>query len=648
MAASPAPAPMIAPAGYGAVLPPTGVAVSVPEVVSEETKGESLHTLKKWFDSYQELKQAEMAEQQQARRYYHCYQWTDEEKRELESRGQPVISINRIGLKIDGIVGVVERLRMDPKAQARNKAYEAGAFIGTAAVREICDANDWESLQSDVAFDLALVGLGGTERDIELDLDGLPNTVKRKVEPETFFYDPRSIKADFSDARFMGIYKWLDLDAAIELMPDKETDLREAIDNSTGYGDGLIDWDHLWFNSRVERIKIVEVWYKKRGEWMYAIHTGDRILKEGLSPYKDRRDKTRCRYTMASGNIDHSGTRYGFFRNMQGPQDEINHRRSKLLHIMNTNQVIYEDGAVDDINEAKRELNRANGAIKINPGQLRFEVRDQQIQMQGQAQLLQEAKGEIDNFGPTPALLGSGPGSQSGRAQAMQQQAGIAQLGPFFRRFKAWKKREYRGDWHDVQQFWTMPRSIRVAGTDEFEFIDINQMVMTPEGPRIANSIGDLDLDIVMEEGPDTMTLNEDTMMLLDSLIQKGLVAGPGALPLVAEVASVAPSVKQKLLAMNQPAAPSPEMQAKQQAAEQLQFEDAQAKVRKTNAEADRAQADAVSKMAALDEADAVGEAKAITEMAHMQARTRQINQQTAQATMAPLGQPATSAQASF
>ncbi|GAA0236033.1 hypothetical protein LNAOJCKE_0945 [Methylorubrum aminovorans] len=650
MAVSPAPssAPLTPPGGYGAVLPPTGVAVVEPEVVRGEDKGESLHTLKKWFDAYQETKRDEMLEQQQARRYYHGAQWTDEERRVLNDRNQPPVTNNRISLKIDGIVGVVERLRQDPKAQARHQAHAAGAEIGTAAVREVLDANAWDSLSSQIAQDLAIDGLGGLERDIETDIDGQPNIVLRRVAPETFFYDPRSVKADFSDARYQGVYKWMDLDAAIEMLPEKEADLKAAVDKSPAGSFGLQDWEKLWYDTRLKRVKVVEVWYKFRGGWRFALHTGDIVLAEGESPFRDRRGKARCRYNMASAGVDQDGDRYGFVRNMKSPQDEINHRRSKLLHILNTNQVIYEEGAVDDIEESRRQLARPDGAIKVNPGQPRFEIRDLQIQLQGQAQLLQEAKAEIDNFGPTPALLGSGPGSQSGRAQAMQQQAGIAQLGPYFGRYKAWKIDLYRDLWFDIQQFWTDERFIRVSGPNELEFLPINQMVMTPEGPRIANAIGELDLDMVMDEGPDTVTLNEDTMQVLDSMIQKGLIAGPGALPLVAEVANLTPSVRQKLAAMNQPPQPDPQALAMQQAAQQLQFADAQAKVRKTNAEADRAQADAMSKMATLNEADAVGEAKAITEMAHMQARTRQINQQTAQATMAPLGMPAMTAQASF
>lgn len=655
MAVSPAPGsvPMAAPAmlaspnAYGAT-----VGVELPAEVVAEPQGASLATLKQWFRSYETAKLKEITEQRDARLYYHGSQWTDEELAELRRRGQPPIVNNRISLKIDGIVGVVDRLRMDPKATARTKAYAAGAEIGTAALREVLDANRWEALRQEVSQDLAVVGIGGTERDVEMDSDGQPNTVLRRVDPETWWYDPRSVRADFSDARFYGVYKWLDLDAAIEMLPAREAQLRAAV--SRGGADTLAqkDWEKNWYDAGLERVKLVEVWYRQVGSWRFAIHTGDMILEEGVSPYLDRRGKTRSKYNMASAGIDQDGDRYGFVRNMKSSQDEINHRRSKLLHTLNVNQVWIQRGAVEDIGKLRRELVKPDGVVEydnLGTGEKPFEIRDQSIQMQGQAQLLTEAKAEIDNFGPNPALLGSGPASASGRAQALQQQAGIAQLGPYFGRFKAWKLGLYRDIWDDVRQLWSNERTLRVAGPEEMQFIPVNTLVMTPEGPRIANAIGELDLDIVLDEGPDTVTLHEDNMQILDSLIQKGLLGGPNALPVVAEVANWAPSLKQKLIQANAPPQPTPEQAQEQQVVKQLQLRDAAADIAKKEADATRAQADALYKqvqaesLGAPDEDRAIEHADRIVDMAHKQARTRQINQQTVEADvrMGMLGVPA-------
>lgn len=624
---------------------------------SDDEKGLPVATLKKWFSTYVTAKDAEMREAREAREYYHGAQWSAEERRSLAERGQPPLTNNRVSLKIDGIVGVVDRLRMDPKAVARTEAYAAGAEIGTAAVREVLDRNRWEALRQEVSQDLAINGLGGVERDLEMDADGQPNVVLRRVMPETFFYDPRSTKPDFSDARFLGVYKWVDLDAAIEMAPEREEELEQSV-NSGGTSYETVaqqDFDKIWFDTRLERVKLVECWYKRRGEWWYALHTGNTVLREGISPFRDPEGKTRCRYTMASAGVDHDGDRYGFIRNMKSSQDEINHRRSKLLWILNTNQVIAEQGAVEDPDAVRRELARPDGWVEFRPsmsGQQPFQVRDLSQQMQGQSALLAEAKGEIDNFGPNPQLLGDASAAASGRAIALQQQAGIAQLGPYFGRFKAWKLAVYREIWNDVRQYWQNPRLLRVAGPQDMQFVPVNQMTVVNGVPQIANCIGDLDIDIVMDEGPDTVTVHEDVMNALTAMINQGLLSGPQALTATLELSSLSPAVKQVIKAAGAPPPPDPQAMQAQQTVQNLQLHAAAAKIAETEARTDKLRADAgaagakAQSAAILDQQHAVNTAATIADIGHKIAKTRQIGTETAQAHMAGLGLPAMQAAA--
>ena len=56
------------------------------------------------------------------------------------------------------------------------------------------------------------------------------------------------------------------------------------------------------------------------------------LLDQGLSPFLDERNRPMNRFVMFSAYVDHDGDRYGFPRNLKGPQDEVNQRRSKALH----------------------------------------------------------------------------------------------------------------------------------------------------------------------------------------------------------------------------------------------------------------------------------------------------------------------------
>jgi hypothetical protein len=143
--------------------------------------------------------------------------------------------------------------------------------------------------------------------------------------------------------------------------------------------------------------------------------------------------------------------------------------------------------------------------------------------------MLQEAKNEIENFGPNPALIGQGLEDSSGRAIQLLQQAGIAELGPYLSAYKNWKIRVYRDIWNIIQRYWTAERWIRVTDDQNVaQFFQINKQGLDEYGrPAIVNAIGSLDVDIIIDEGPDAVNMQGDSMMVLQSLgPQFGAVPG--------------------------------------------------------------------------------------------------------------------------
>jgi hypothetical protein len=78
---------------------------------------------------------------------------------------------------------------------------------------------------------------------------------------------------------------------------------------------------------------------------------------------------------------------------------------------------------------------------------------------------------------------------------------------------RAWKMRVYRALFNSVQKYWINERWIRVTDAQgKPQFVQINAMVPGPDGmPQMQNAIGELDVDIILDEGPDTVTLMQDT-----------------------------------------------------------------------------------------------------------------------------------------
>ena len=292
------------------------------------------------------------------------------------------------------------------------------------------------------------------------------------------------------------------------------------------------------------------------------------MLMQGISPFIDERGKTFPRYRCFSASVDHDGDRYGFVRNLKSPQDEVNHRRSKALHLLNSRRVVSEKGAVDDIETARREWAKPDGWVETNPG-LKMEPDQTTVtDFKGQLEMLQEAKAEIENFGPNPALIGQGLEDSSGRAIQLLQQAGIAELGPYLSAYKNWKIRVYRDIWNIIQRYWTSERWIRVTDDQNVaQFFQINKLGADEYGrPAIVNAIGSLDVDIIIDEGPDAVNMQGDAMMVLQTLGPQFAQEFPD---IALELSPLPNSVKKPMLdkiraKKNQPPPPDPKVMALQ------------------------------------------------------------------------------------
>jgi hypothetical protein len=572
-----------------------GSTASPVEAAGEALPDFDIGTLRKQYQNFAGTKDAEIKEQRLARHYYHGDQIDAATKKTLTKRKQPILTNNVIGRKIDGVVGLVERMRQDPKAYPRTPKHEDGAETATSVIRYVCDVNDFASLSAEVSRGSAVNGIGGLEMALMPGDTGDQDISLAPADPDCFFYDPRSFRPDFSDARYMGMAKWVDVDLAKEMFPDKADALDSTIAQS-GETAGLQQQDRelRWIDQTDKRVFIIEHWYIVGSVWQCCFYTGAIELARFTSPFVDEKRQTICRFIMFSANVDHDGDRYGFVRNMKSPQDEINARRSKGLHQLNTRRIIAERGAVQDVERARTEAARPDGFVEVNPN-MRFEFDDasKQADLQGQIEFLNLAKNDIENFGPNPALIGQGIENKSGRAISLLQQAGMAELGPFIIAYRGWKIRVYRAIWNAVQHHWSKERWIRVTDNPELtQFVQLNALALDEYGqPTIQNNLGSLDVDIILDEGPDTITVMQDTLDTLQPLAQKGDVPAEVLL----ELMSIPSSTKKKLLEMIQKARqPDPQQQQLTMAAAAEEIKNTQADTGKKRADAMKSAGDAL------------------------------------------------------
>lgn len=506
--------------------------------------GEEHARLRKWVEDFWSLTQVSRDWAKADRKMYDGDQLSATVKRTLRLRGQPEVVDNLIRPAVNGLLGVLDQSRTDPIAYPRNgEADQAAADVASKALRYAADEGNFDKHRATVAKEYFTKSTGAVL--IEGEPDGPVSFVT--IPYDELIYDPHSKMLDFSDARYMGIQKWFYAEDVKAIYPDAWEQLGDPINVGAMGGVNALDDKpqdaSRWVDRKARRMLVVELYHKDRGQWMRTVYCAAGTLEQGVSGYVDDKGRTLCAIEAVSYEIDQDNVRYSHVRDMVSLQHSVNARKSRLGHLTNTRQLqpIGEGTQMVDADVARAEAAKADGVIP--PG---YQIVPTADLAAGQAQLLQDDRGQLQRMGPTPAVLGRQEGSsQSGRARLVLQQAGMTELAPALAGIEDLENRCYRQTWYRMRQFWTAPKWVRV--TDDVrapKFLQVNEIegydvvpqpVMGPDGqpqadefgqpamqmvqqPRVKNRLAEMDLDIIVDAIPETATLEQETFAELVKL----------------------------------------------------------------------------------------------------------------------------------
>lgn len=510
------------------------------------------------------------------RDYYDGKQLTTEEIAALRRRGQPPVVINYIKRKVEILRGLERRSRTDPRAFPRNPQDEQGAEAATDALRFVADENDFDVVRSAVYEYMIVEGYGGADVIVEQAPNGDIVVSIQAVPWDRLVYDPHSRKTDFSDARYRGIVIWMDKKEAIASYPDREYAIEASLATmamSETYDDR--PKDGMWSDNRRTRVRIVQMQYQDvDGTWMIATFTrGGFLVDPQVSPYIDKYGRPTYSLIMRSCYIDRENNRYGAVSDWIDTQDEVNKRRSKALHLLNQRQTYGTKEAVQDVAEVKRELAKPDGHVPLNGGAVfgqNFGILPTGDMANGQMELLQQATAEMQASGPNASLAGKDQRQLSGRAIQSQQQAGSIEVEPIVDELRQWTRDIYEAVWMRIKQFWTDEKWVRVTDDERnIKWVGLNKVItvkdrlaqlppdkieqgmmlaaqqfgMSPQDPRlleqpagVENDVSGLDVDIVIQEGPDLATLQSEQFEQLAQMAQSGIPIPPKAIILASSL----------------------------------------------------------------------------------------------------------------
>lgn len=541
------------------------------------------------------------------RDYYDGKQWSSEEAQILRDRKQAPIVINRIAPKVDFLIGLEQQSRTDPKAYPRTPKHEQGAEAATDALRYLEEINNLDALFSDGFSDVCVEGIEAYLVNVEKKRGKAMPTVQR-IPWDRFYYDPRSRLPDFSDARFLGLTVWMGKKAAKRLFKGKDDEIDSwCSDGANSPWEANSDRPEVvWWDESQKRVRINQHYYRDEStdEWMVCYFAGSlELVAAKKCLYVDEDGEADCPIKARSVFVTRENERYGLVDRLIGIQDEINHRRSKALHMLSATRTWSQKGVFESKQDVIDELRKSTGHVEAAGvfGQDWGLIPNSEL-AQGQLLLMQDAKQEIDAVGANAALAGKDDRALSGRALQQRSQAGTTELGPVFDAHRSVKLEVYRALWMRVRQFWTEETWIRVTDDERnIRFVGLNRPVthgekleksgvspINPNDPALKyvvekeNAVETMDVDIIIEDAPDTIAIQQEQFEVIAQLAQ-AQPQNPALFEMVVELSSI--RNKTKVLERLKGGS-NPEQQQAMQQQMAMQQEAAQAKIQRDKAAA--------------------------------------------------------------
>lgn len=513
--------------------------------------------------------------------FYDSDQWTEMEKAMLADRGQDAMVFNVIAQSINWVLGTERRSRTDYKVLPRRKEGSKGAERKSQILKYLSDVNLTEFHVSRAFADATKVGVGWLESGVQDDSEGEP-IYERAESWRNMLWDSAATELDLQDGRYEFRTRWMDVDNAIAMFPKRATTIDHASSGMHDYansldrmGDDAMDSQEMAIEAsgystyempgaNRDRVRMIEAWFRipileKRisggdfsGELYdeYSLGHHDDILTGRarivskttfrmfvmimttagplyLSPSPYRHNRYPFTPIWANRRAK-DGMPYGLIRSMRDAQKDINKRFTKAQYILNSQKVIMDEGAVDDLDEFAEEINRADAIIVKKPGKhLQIDV-DREL-AQSHMAIMELERGMIQSLsGITDESMGRTTNATSGKAIVARQEQGALSTAPLFDNLRL--ARQFHGEktLSLVEQFMSDERQFRITnrrGTPEY--ITINDGM--PE-----NDIVRTKADFIISEDDWTATYRQAQVQQL--------------LEVIGQLAPVAPDIVMVLL----------------------------------------------------------------------------------------------------
>lgn len=503
--------------------------------------------------------------------FYDNRQWDTEDAEIVKARGQMPLVYNEVAPMCDWLIGTERRTKADWKVLPRTEDDVQIADVKTKVLKYVADINRSAFVRSRAFADAIKSGVGWVDDGVQD--DPTKDILFSKYEDwRNVLWDSSSYDLDLSDARYLFRWRWVDEDVAVAMFPDRAAEIRRAIEDLGSYateneedswylGDSLRDHDTgvirasgvgISVDAKRRKVKLVEAQYRipstvqvvrsgpLRGRILsgkdddalsgtletaarimlrvhFAVFTESSLLAWSPSPLRHNQFTLTPIWCYRRGR---DRLPYGSIRRVRDIQQDLNKRASKALFMMNTNQIVADEGAVTDWDAAREEVDRPDGTIVKRPGK-QFEIRRDTDAATGQIQMMTLAAQSIQkSAGVNNENLGRQTNAVSGAAiEARQNQGAVGTTEPFDNLRYAIQVQGEKQLSH-VEQFYSEEKVIRLSGArGKIDWVRINQPEVQWDGSvRWINDITASQADFVVSDQDYAGTLRQVMFESLNKL----------------------------------------------------------------------------------------------------------------------------------
>jgi len=668
----------------------------------EDAKKE-LRQLLAWYYHEKDKQAANRLEQSIDADFYDSIQWNPEDAQVLKDRGQMPLVFNEIGPMVDWIIGTERRTRVDWRVMPRAEDDVEMADVKSKVLKYVADLNRVQFMRSRAFSDTVKAGVGWIDDGVSD--DPTQDILYSKYEDwRCVLWDSASYEPDLSDARYIFRWRWVDEDVALMMFPDRADCIRRAIEDGhqSAYNDGLGESEFIHdaplhdptsgtlratgsgitIDTKRRRIKLIEAQYRKpakvkivadgplKGAFLsdhdtallsavqqtgatviektmmrmhIAVLTDAHLLSLGASIYRHNRFSLTPIWCYRRGR---DRLPYGVIRRVRDVQQDLNKRASKALWMLNTNQVIADEGAVDDFDVLRDEVDRPDGLIIKRAGK-ELQIRRDTDAATGQIQMMAlDAQSIQKSAGVSQENLGRPTNAVSGEAiRARQMQGSVATTEPFDN-LRLAVQISGEKQLSLIEQFYTEEKVVRLTGSKTaLDWVSVNVPEVQADGSvRFINDVTSSMADFSVSEADYAGTMRQVMFEALNQLASRLLPEVALRLMAIAMDFSDFPNKDEvaeqirKLTSERDPSKPmTPEEEQAAQAQAQQQseamemqrqqamaaLEEQQARIREINARAAKLEIETQAAMPAPDAAPAEQAA-----MAELQSALAQVQQQ--------------------